>query len=59
MKTKQLSISIILFAWLAYLFSYMGRANYGACIVEIVATTGVSRATAGMVTSVFSLFNSF
>ena len=31
MKTKQLSISIILFAWLAYLFSYMGRANYGAC----------------------------
>lgn len=59
MKTKQLSISIILFAWLAYLFSYMGRANYGACIVEIVGTTGVSRATAGMVTSVFSLFNSF
>ena len=59
MKTKQLSISTILFAWLAYLFSYMGRANYGACIVEIVATTGVSRATAGMVTSVFSLFNSF
>ena len=59
MKTKQLSISIILFAWLAYLFSYMGRANYGACIVEIVNTTGVSRATAGMVTSVFSLFNSF
>lgn len=59
MKTKQLSISIILFAWLAYLFSYMGRANYGACIVEIVSTTGVSRATAGMVTSVFSLFNSF
>ena len=59
MKTKQLSISIILFAWLAYLFSYMGRANYGACLVEIVGTTGVSRATAGMVTSVFSLFNSF
>lgn len=59
MKTKQLSISIILFAWLAYLLSYMGRANYGACIVEIVSTTGVSRATAGMVTSVFSLFNSF
>lgn len=59
LKTNRRSILIILFAWLAYMISYLGRADYGACIVEIVNTTGVARASAGMVTSVFSLCNAF
>ena len=53
------SATIILIAWLAYLISYLGRSDYSACILEIVNETGVPRATAGMVSSVFALCNAF
>ncbi len=53
------SVAIILIAWLAYLISYIGRSDYSACILEIVNETGVPRAAAGMVSSVFALCNAF
>lgn len=59
MKTKKQSILIIAFAWFAYLISYMGRADYSACLVEIVNTMQISRTAAGLVTSVFSICNAF
>lgn len=53
------SVLIILFAWLSYLISYLGRADYGACMLTIINETGTARATAGLVSSVFSLTNAF
>lgn len=50
---------MILIAWLAYMISYVGRSDYGACVLEIISTTGANRATAGMVSSVFALCNAF
>ena len=50
---------IIFLAWLAYMISYLGRADYGACLLEIVSETGSSRAAAGMASSVFSICNAF
>lgn len=50
---------IILVAWLAYLVSYIGRSDYSACMLEIINQTGASRATAGMVSSVFAICNAF
>ncbi|MBQ8511747.1 MAG: MFS transporter, partial [Clostridia bacterium] len=44
-------------AWLAYLISYLGRSDYSACMLTILTETGAARATAGMVSSVFALFN--
>lgn len=58
-ERKNRSAAIILIAWLAYLISYIGRSDYSACILEIVNETGVPRATAGMVSSVFALCNAF
>lgn len=58
-KENRKSVAIILIAWLAYLISYIGRSDYSACILEIVNETGVPRATAGMVSSVFALCNAF
>ncbi len=51
------SILIIFLAWLAYMLSYLGRSDYSACILEIVNESGVTRATAGMVSSMFALCN--
>lgn len=45
---------IILLSWLSYVLSYLGRVNYGACMLEIVNQTGIARGTAGLVSSVFS-----
>lgn len=56
---KSYSILIIFIAWVAYIVSYLGRSDYSACILEIVTHTGVTRATAGMVSSVFALCNAF
>ena len=50
---------IIFIAWFAYVCSYLGRSDYSACILEIVNTTGASRTTAGMVSSVFAICNAF
>lgn len=60
MNTKELkknSVLIIFLAWLAYMISYLGRSDYSACILEIVNESGVTRATAGMVSSAFALCN--
>ena len=56
-RSNRRYVLIIFFAWLAYLISYLGRADYASCILEIVNETGVTRSTAGMVSSVFSLCN--
>ncbi len=58
-KVNKRSAWIILIAWLVYLISYIGRADYSACLLEILNDTGASRATAGMVTSVFAFCNAF
>ena len=46
---------ILLLPWFAYLLSYLGRANYGACILEIVTETGTARSVAGMVSATLSI----
>lgn len=56
-RSNKQSIFIIFFCWLAYMISYLGRSDYSACILEIVNETGVTRATAGMVSSVLALCN--
>ena len=56
-KEKRRSIGIILLAWLAYLTSYLGRSDYGACLLEIIADAAIPRAAAGMVSSSFALCN--
>ena len=48
---------IIFIAWLAYLISYLGRNDYSACILEIVNSTDMTRASAGMISSSFALCN--
>ena len=57
MNNNKNSVSIIFIAWFAYLISYIGRSDYSACILEIVNEMGVTRATAGMVSSVFAMCN--
>ncbi len=49
------SILIIALCWTAYLISYIGRTDYNACLVEIVRETGISRVTAGTVSSAFAI----
>ncbi len=48
--TKSKCFAIILLGWL----SYLGRVNYGACMLEIVNQTGIARGTARLV-SVISM----
>ena len=50
-------IIIIFISWLAYLISYLGRNDYSACLLEIVNSTGMTRASAGMISSSFALCN--
>ena len=56
-KSQSGSLIIIFICWLAYLMSYLGRSDYSVCILDIVVSTGVSRSTAGMVSSSFALCN--
>ncbi len=58
-KSKNRSVWIILIAWLVYLISYIGRADYSTCLLEVLNDTGATRATAGMVTSAFAFCNAF
>jgi len=44
---------IIFICWLAYAAAYVGRLNYSASIVAIVADMGVTKAQAGLVASMF------
>ncbi|MBP3437401.1 MAG: MFS transporter [Clostridia bacterium] len=56
-QSKKSCVIIIFVSWLAYLISYLGRNDYSACILEIVNTTGLTRASAGMISSTFALCN--
>lgn len=56
-QSKKKYIFIIFISWLAYLISYLGRNDYSACLLEIVNSTGMTRASAGMVSSSFALCN--
>jgi OPA family glycerol-3-phosphate transporter-like MFS transporter len=47
------SASIVIFCWLTYFITYLGRYNYNACIVEIISEYGITRAEAGAVGSFF------
>lgn len=58
-KEGRRSALLIFVAWLAYLVSYIGRSDYSACMLEIINQTGMLRATAGMVSSVFAICNAF
>jgi OPA family glycerol-3-phosphate transporter-like MFS transporter len=44
---------VIVFCWFAYFLACLGRYNYNACIIEIIAEYGVSRVEAGTVSSFF------
>ncbi len=55
--SRSRSIQIIALAWLAYVFSYLGRADYGANMLHIVQEIGISRGAAGMVSSTLSICN--
>lgn len=39
--------------WVAYVFTYLGRLNYSACLVEIMNTEGWSKAQAGLIATGF------
>lgn len=56
-QSKKKYIAIIFLSWLAYLISYLGRNDYSACLLEIVNSMGITRASAGMVSSAFALCN--
>ena len=56
-QSKKKYIFIIFISWLAYLISYLGRNDYSACLLEIVNSTGMTRASAGMISSSFALCN--
>ena len=55
LSIRKQSILILLFAWLTYTLSYLGRVNYSSCMIEIVYETGISRTSAGLVASILSL----
>ena len=56
-RSKKKYIFIIFISWLAYLISYLGRNDYSACLLEIVNSTGMTRTSAGMISSSFALCN--
>ena len=39
--------------WIAYVFTYLGRLNYSACLVEIMNTEGWTKAQAGLIATGF------
>ena len=52
-KIKNRDSKIIFICWLAYTSAYIGRLNFSASIVNIVAELGVTKAEAGLVSSCF------
>ncbi len=50
---KKRDIRIIFICWLAYTAAYIGRLNYNASIVALIADLGVTKAEAGLVSSFF------
>lgn len=50
---RKRDIRIIFICWLAYTAAYVGRLNYNASIVALIADLGVTKAEAGLVSSFF------
>lgn len=50
---RKRDLRIIFICWLAYTAAYVGRLNYSASIVALVADLGVTKAEAGLVSSFF------
>ena len=46
---------LFLLCWISYVFTYLGRLNYAACLVEIVAEEGWSKGQAGLIATGFFL----
>ena len=47
--------SLFFLCWISYVFTYLGRLNYAACLVEIVAEEGFSKSQAGLIATGFFL----
>lgn len=52
-ETKRRARFLIFTAWLAYTLAYVGRLDFNASIVEIIAQTGAGKDAAGAVSSFF------
>lgn len=50
---RKRDLRIIFICWLAYTAAYVGRLNYNASIVALIADLGVTKAEAGLVSSFF------
>ena len=50
--TKDMRILFIL-CWVTYVFTYLGRLDYSACLVEIVNTEGWTKGMAGLIATGF------
>jgi OPA family glycerol-3-phosphate transporter-like MFS transporter len=50
---RRYSNCVIVLCWFAYFTAYLGRYNYNACIIEIIAEYSITRTEAGMVSSFF------
>lgn len=42
--------------WISYVFAYLGRLNYAACLVEITRTEGWTKSEAGLIATGFFIF---
>ena len=47
--------ALFFLCWISYVFTYLGRLNYAACLVEIVAEEGWSKSQAGLIATGFFL----
>ena len=45
--------TLFLLCWFAYVCTYLGRLNYSACLIEIVATEGWTKGQAGLIATGF------
>ena len=48
--------SLFFLCWISYVFTYLGRLNYAACLVEIIAEESWSKSQAGLIATGFFLF---
>ena len=53
LRRPNVPLLVIVMCWLSYFCAYLGRGNYGACLVQIIADTGSANAEAGLVSSFF------
>ena len=51
--------NLFFLCWIAYVFTYLGRLNYAACLVEIVAEEGWTKGQAGLIATGFFLCYGF